>query len=172
MKKMSSIYQLGSHKKNHNRRHIPSQKGAGMSVVEGPLPSAIGNPNESEAAPRGKTVHVGVPDTLVEQCRSELDLIRVELIKNYARKPLRQFFQFDALLTRESVPGIEHNSSGTTDDDGDCINCQKNYDLRSTGDNTVRIQVPVGITPTETVRVLRKTADWIKSRPDLLADAQ
>jgi hypothetical protein len=79
-------------------------------------------------------------------------------------------FQFDALITRRPEAGVECGSSGTTDDDGDCVNCERKYELRSTGDNTVRIQVPVGITPAEAVRVLRKAADWIEARPQLLVN--
>jgi len=107
-------------------------------------------------------------DGLVQECRSELDTVRAELADQYKSKPVRVLFQFDALITGEPRPGIYYNSSGTTDEDGDCINCELKCELRNTGNDTVRIQVPVGIAPCEAVRVLRKTAEWIESRPDLL----
>ena len=72
------------------------------------------------------------------------------------------------IITRTRAAGIRHSSSGTTDEDGDCINCEEKLELRNTGDDTVRIQVPVGIKPCEAVRVLRKVADWIESKPSLL----
>jgi hypothetical protein len=112
--------------------------------------------------------HLAPVHISVEECRSELDAIRAELVDSYRCKPMRVLFQFDALITRNPKAGVCHNTSGTTDKDGDCLNCEKKYELRNTGDQTVRIQVPVGITGLEAIRVLRKTADWLESRPKLL----
>jgi hypothetical protein len=94
--------------------------------------------------------------------------IRRELLKQCERKPLRDVLQFDAFITREAVAGVNHGSCGTTDTDGDCLNCERKLELRNTGADTVRIQVPVGITRAEASRVLRKAAEWIESRHDVL----
>jgi hypothetical protein len=94
--------------------------------------------------------------------------IRLELLQNYNRKPLRDLFQLDALITRNPEAGVNYGSSGTTDEDGDCINCERKLELRSTGADTVRLQVPVGVTRAEAARVLRKAAEWIEFRHDVL----
>lgn len=98
----------------------------------------------------------------------DLDSTRAGLANGDQKKPLRDLVQFDALITRNPEAGVDYNSSGITDEDGDCINCERKLEPRATGDDTVRIQVPVRVTPAEAVRVLRKTADWIESRPDVL----
>lgn len=113
--------------------------------------------------PRG----VGIPEHLVSESPL-LKKTRRKLLKEYGRKPFRELFQLDALITRQPEAGVNHGSSGTTDRDGDCINCEKKRELRNTGPDTVRIQVPVGITRLEAARVLRKTAKWIESRHDVL----
>lgn len=118
------------------------------------------------------TVDINTPETLDQTCQGLVEQIKVELAQRYGEKPLRDFFRFDALITGEPEAEVDYNSSGITDEDGDCINREREYERRNTGPETVRIQVPVGITADEAVRVLRKTADWIESRPDLLADAQ
>jgi len=94
--------------------------------------------------------------------------MRAALVESYKSKPLRDLFQIDALITGEPVAGIKHSSFGTSDEDGDCINCTRKLELRSSGMQMVRIQVPVGITRAEAARVLRKTADWIESCPEVL----
>lgn len=124
------------------------------------------------SAPGKGTVDINKPETLDQPCRVLLEKIKVELTQQHDAKPLRDFFRFDALITREPEAGVDYNSSGITDEDGDCINCEREYERRNTGSETVRMQVPVGIAAVEVVRVLRKTADWIESRPDLLADFQ
>lgn len=125
---------------------------------------------DSPAAGQRKRVDLNDSDTVDGECRLLREKLRAELARQYHKKPLRDMFQFDALITRRPEAGVECGSSGTTDDDGDCVNCERKYELRSTGDNTVRIQVPVGITPAEAVRVLRKAADWIEARPQLLVN--
>lgn len=94
--------------------------------------------------------------------------IRLELLRQCGRKPLRDLFVLDALITREPEAGITHSSFGTTDEDGDCLNCERKYELRSTDTSVVRIQVPVGVTREEASRVLRKAAEWIEDRHDVL----
>ena len=96
-----------------------------------------------------------------------LEAFRQEQLRAATRKPLRHLFQIDALITRERGAGRDYQSSGFTDRDGDCLNCQETFELRSTGDTTVRIQVPAGILGAEAARVLRKAADWVESSPSI-----
>lgn len=100
---------------------------------------------------------------------SQTEQIRLELLRQYNQKPIRDLFQLDALITRQTEAGITHGSSGTTDEDGDCINCERKLELRNTGADTVRIQVPVGVQRLEAARVLRKAAEWIESRDEVLS---
>lgn len=99
---------------------------------------------------------------------SDIEQRKSALAQTYRRKPLRDLFQIDALITREPVAGVKYSSSGTSDEDGDCINCERKHELRNTGNDTLRIQVPVGIKRAEAARVLRKVANWIESRPEVL----
>jgi len=94
--------------------------------------------------PGKEPVDINKPETLDEPCRRLLEQIKVGLAQEYNKKPLRDLFQLDALITRDPVAGVEHNSSGVTDEDGDCINCGREYERRNSGPETVRIQVPVG----------------------------
>jgi hypothetical protein len=100
--------------------------------------------------------------------QSDLEAVRARLVDEAQRKPLLALFQFDALITGEPEAGHYCGSFGTTDEDGDCVNCELKHELRNTANDVVRIQIPLGVTPSEAVRVLRKTAGWIQSRPDVL----
>ena len=51
--------------------------------------------------------------------------IRHELLQQGSRKPLRDLFQLDALITRHPEAGVSHVSVGTTDEVGDCLNCER-----------------------------------------------
>lgn len=81
--------------------------------------------------------------------------VRGQLIAEARLKPIIAVCQIDV---------------GTTEDDGDCVNCERKLELGTIGKETVRIQFPIGVNPSEAVRVLRKTADWIEYRPNLVTD--
>jgi hypothetical protein len=128
----------------------------------------IRTPSNDEDDGQSSVDDFGVPARLADLNSFQLNDVRNELIDAYPKKSLRELFQFDALITRIARAGVDCNSSGTTDADGDCINCEKKFEMRNSGNDIVRIQIPVGVTPNEAARVLLKTAGMIEAHPDLL----
>jgi hypothetical protein len=132
-----------------------------------PTPASLAKSTEERfeeffaSFPRG----VGIPEHLASETPL-MKKIRRKLLREYDRKPFREVFQLDGLITRDGKAGDNYGSSGTPDEDGDCINCEKKLELRNT--DTVRVSVPLGVTRSEAARLLRKMAQWIESRREVL----
>ncbi len=100
-------------------------------------------------------------DIVTKALATESSRIKKELLEDAAEKEPRLFLQIDGF--------IEQRDS-YSDDDGDGLWNEEVYELRR-GWSELRVHIPMGADVKAVLRLLKKTRNWIKSRPDLLDPA-
>lgn len=92
--------------------------------------------------------------------------LRQELLDAAKEKPIRKFTQFDF----EPNYGDPEDTtlSPSPDQDGDLLMGGHEYELRNT--DFIRVQIPTGANPEDTIRGLEKIIQWIRQQPEFITD--
>jgi len=86
---------------------------------------------------------------------------RVQLLAEAASKPLRYLHQFDCFL--HSKPDCVMRP----DEDGDSLIYGPRKELRNTGYDVIRVQIPDGVRSADAARALKKIVGWIEEAPEM-----
>jgi hypothetical protein len=97
-------------------------------------------------------------DIVTKALATESSRIKKELLEDAAEKEPRLFLQID---------GYTEQRGSDSDDDGDGLWNEEVYELRRNW-SELRVHIPMGTDVKSVLRLLKKTRNWIKSRPDLL----